>query len=143
MGYEGFRPDVTPMEAPFWAALQRHELVVQQCGSCGRLRFVPAELCSHCYSSAATWQAVSGRGTIATFTVVHRAPTPAYQAEAPYALAYVELEEGPRMPARLVDVDPAKVTIGMPVEVVFDDVDDDLTLYRFRPLEPGRSLRSR
>ena len=77
---------------------------------------------------------MSGRGTIATFTVVHRAPTPAYQAEAPYALAYVELDEGPRMPARLVDVDPATVEIGMPVEVVFDDVDDDLTLYEFRPV---------
>ena len=133
MAYPGFRPDITPLEAPFWEALRRHELVVQQCASCGRLRFVPTELCPHCYSAAATWHPVSGRGTVATYTVVHRAPTPAYQAETPYALAYVELEEGPRMPARLVDVDPAKVEIGMAVEVVFDDVDDDLTLYKFRP----------
>jgi len=133
MAYPGFRPDITALDAPFWDALRRHELWVQQCASCGRLRFVPTELCSNCYSAAATWTRVSGRGRVYTFTVVHRAPTPAYQADAPYALAYVELDEGPRMPARLVGVDPATVEVGMAVEVVFDDVNDDLTLYRFRP----------
>jgi hypothetical protein len=133
MAYEGFRPDITPLDAPFWDALRRHELVVQQCASCRRLRFVPTELCPACGSAAATWAPVSGRGRVYTFTVVHRAPTPAYQADAPYALAYVELDEGPRMPARLVDVDPAAVEVGLPVEVVFADVAPDLTLYRFRP----------
>ena len=77
---------------------------------------------------------MSGRGRLYTYTVVHRAPTPVYQAEAPYALAYIELDEGPRVPARLVDVDPATVEVGMLVEVVFDDVAPDLTLYRFRPV---------
>ena len=83
---------------------------------------------------------MSGRGRVYTYTVVHRAPTPAYQADAPYVLAYVELEEGVRMPTRLVDVDVDGVEVDMPVEVVFDDVDDDLTLYRFRPTrsEPER-----
>ena len=133
MAYEGFRPEITLLDAPFWDALRRHELVVQQCAACGRLRFVPSELCPACYSSAATWAPVSGRGRVYTYTVVHRAPTPVYQAEAPYALAYVELDEGPRMPARLVDVDPDAVAVGLPVEVVFDDVAPDLTLYRFRP----------
>lgn len=133
MPYEGFRPDVTPLDAPFWEALRRHELVVQRCDECGQPRFVPSERCRHCGSASATWTPVSGDATVYTFTIVHRAPTPAYQADAPYAIAYVELAEGPRMPARLVDVDPDTVAIGMPVEVVFDDVDDDLTLYRFRP----------
>jgi uncharacterized protein len=133
MAYEGFRPEITLLDAPFWDALRRHELVVQQCAACGRPRFVPSELCPACYSSAATWAPVSGRGRVYTYTVVHRAPTPAYQAEAPYALAYVELDEGPRMPARLIDVDPDAVAVGLPVEVVFDDVAPDLTLYRFRP----------
>jgi uncharacterized protein len=138
MAYGGFRPDIGALDEPFWEALRRHELVVQQCGSCGRLRFVPTELCPYCYSAARTWSTVSGRGRVYTFSVVHRAPTPAYQAEAPYAIACVELDEGPRLPARVIDVDPADVEVGMPVEVVFDDVDDDLTLYRFRPLEHER-----
>jgi uncharacterized OB-fold protein len=134
MAYEGFRPAITTLDAPFWDALRRHELVVQECVACHRLRFVPTELCPHCYSPAATWTPVAGTGRVYTYTVVHRAPTPAYQAEAPYALAYVELDEGPRVPARLVDVDPAEVEVGMPVEVVFDEVDPDLTLFRFRPI---------
>ena len=133
MTYTGFRPEVTPLHAPFWDALRRHELVVQQCADCGRLRFIPSELCPACHSSVAGWAPVSGRGTVYTFTVVHRAPTPAYQADAPYALAYVELAEGPRVPARLVDVALDAVVVGMPVIVVFDDVAPDLTLCRFRP----------
>lgn len=133
MTYGGFRPDVTALDAPFWDALRRHELLVQQCAGCGRLRFVPTELCPACHSPRATWSRVRGTGTVYTYTVVHRAPTPYYQAEAPYALAYVELDEGPRVPTRLVDVDPDEVEVGMRVEAVFDDVDTDLTLYRFRP----------
>jgi len=133
MAYEGFRPDITPLDAPFWDALRRHELVVQRCDECGQLRFVPSERCRHCGSPAATWSPVSGNATVYTFSIVHRAPTPAYQADAPYVIAYVELDEGPRMPTRLVEVAPDAVAIGMPLAVVFDDVDDDLTLYRFRP----------
>ncbi len=95
MAYEGFRPDITPLDAPFWDALRRHELVVQQCDQCGQLRFVPSERCRNCGSPSATWAPVSGDATVYTFTIVHRAPTPAYQADAPYAIAYVELAEGP------------------------------------------------
>jgi uncharacterized OB-fold protein len=135
MTYDGFRPDITPIDAPFWDALRRHELVVQRCDACGRLRFVPSERCRHCGSPSATWVPVSGNATVYTYSIVHRAPTPAYQTEAPYAIAYVELAEGPRMPTRLVDLDLDAVEIGMPVRVVFHDVDDDLTLYRFRPEE--------
>jgi uncharacterized OB-fold protein len=133
MAYEGFRPDITPLDAPFWDALRRHQLVVQQCDDCGALHFVPSERCHHCGSAAARWTGVSGDATVYTFSIVHRAPSAAYQADVPYAIAYVELAEGPRMPTRLVDVDPSAIEIGMPVKVVFDDVDDDLTLYRFRP----------
>jgi uncharacterized OB-fold protein len=133
MAYEGFRPVITPLDAPFWDALRRHELVVQQCDECEQLRFVPSERCRNCGSPSATWVPVSGDAIVYTFSIVHRAPTPAYQADAPYAIAYVELAEGPRMPTRLVDVAPDAVAIGMALEVVFDDVDDDLTLYRFRP----------
>ena len=143
MTYEGFRPDVTPLDAPFWDALRRHELVVQRCDECGQRRFVPSERCHRCASPSATWTPVSGGATVYTYSVVHRAPTPAYQADAPYAIAYVELVEGPRMPTRLVEVDTDAVEIGMPVEVVFEDVDDGLTLYRFRPKAPTQEETSK
>jgi len=68
------------------------------------------------------------------FSIVHRPPSPAFAA--PYVAAIVELEEGPRMPTNLVEVepDPAAIQIGMPVEVIFEDVTDSISLPKFRPV---------
>jgi uncharacterized OB-fold protein len=131
---EKFLPpaDMPAFHKPFWEALKQRTLTVQKCEQ-GHLRFIPTEICHRCGSQSWTWQPVSGRGKVYTYTVVHRGPTPAYQAEAPYVIAHVELEEGPRMISNLVDIDPAAVEIGMPVEVVFEDASPDWTLYKFRP----------
>ncbi len=69
-----------------------------------------------------------------TFTVVRRSQAPGFKDAFPYVRAYVELAEGVQMLTTLVDVDPARVAIGMPVEVVFEDVTADVTLPRFRPI---------
>ena len=82
-----------------------------------------------------TWTPIAGTGEMYTYTVVHRAPTPAYQADAPYVIAHVTLDEGPRMISTLVGCDPGAVTVGMPVEIIYDDVTPELTLYRFRPTD--------
>jgi hypothetical protein len=79
------------------------------------------------------WSQVSGRGTIHSYTVVRRAPGPAFAADVPYAVVLVDLAEGPRMLSNLVDADVEAIRIGDPVEVVFDAVTDDITLPRFRP----------
>ena len=133
---EKFLPpdDLPEFHKPFWDALRAHRLEVQRCGN-GHLRFIPTEICPRCGSQGWTWQQVGGCGKIYTFTVVHRAPTPAYQADAPYVLAHVELDEGPRMIGTLIRCDPADVRIGMPVEVVFEDVSDRWTLYKFAPIQ--------
>ena len=78
---------------------------------------------------------MQGTGAVYTYTVVRRAPTPAYQADVPYVIVHVTLDEGPRMISTMVECEPDAVEIGMRVEVAFDDVADDLTLYRFRPAE--------
>ncbi len=77
---------------------------------------------------------MSGRGSLHTFTVVHRGARN-FPLPSPYVLAVVELEEGPRLMTNLVGIeaDPAYIRIGMPVEVVFDDVTPDIALPRFRP----------
>lgn len=124
--------DMPEFHRPFWDALRAHRLELQQCEQ-GHLRFIPTEICPSCGSQHWTWRGVSGRGKVHTYTVVHRAPTPAYQRDAPYVVAHVELEEGPRMISNIVGCQPDEVRIGMPVEVVFDDVSEDWTLYRFRP----------
>jgi uncharacterized OB-fold protein len=133
---EKFLPpaDMPEFHKPFWEALKQRRLTVQKCEN-GHLRFVPTEICHKCGSQAWTWEPVSGRGEVYTYTVVHRGPIPAYQAETPYVIAHVALEEGPRMISNLIEVDPAAVRIGMPVEVVFEDASPDWTLYKFRPAD--------
>ena len=131
MSYDGFLPVVPPRHQPFWDAIKRHHAELQRCDRCGRYRFIPSELCQ-CGSPDATWTPIAGTGEVYTYTVVHRAPTPYYQGRAPYVIAHVTLDEGPRMISTF-ECDPAEVTIGMPVELTYDDVTTDLTLYRFRP----------
>ncbi len=130
--YEKFTPEITPLHEPFWASVRAHELRIQRCDSCGAFRFIPTELCQ-CGSLDATWTPVAGTGEVYTYTVVHRAPTPAYQADAPYVIAHVTLAEGPRLIANLVGCDPSTVRIGMPVRLTYEDVTPELTLYRFVP----------
>jgi uncharacterized OB-fold protein len=133
--YEKFLPpdDLPDFHLPFWEALKRHELRLQKCEDCGTLRYIPAEICPKCGSQRCDWAPMSGKGRIYTYTVIHRGPTPAYQADAPYVIAHVELDEGPRVISNLVGVVPAEARIGMPVEVVFEDVSPEWTLFRFRP----------
>ena len=131
-------PQVTPAMAPFWEAARRHELVVQRCRACGARRFPARELCSHCLSREAEWERVSGRGTVFSVAIVHQALHPGFAAEVPYAVVVVELEEGPRLISNLLGVAPHEIHIGLPVEVVFEDVTPEITLPKFRPRAPGR-----
>ena len=88
-----------------------------------------------CFSRDTDWVQSSGRGTLYAFTIVHRGPVPAFRDRVPYIAALVELEGGARIPTNLVDVepDPANVKIGMAVQVTFDDLNDDISLPKFRP----------
>jgi uncharacterized OB-fold protein len=124
--------DMPDFHRPFWDALKQHRLELQSCDN-GHLRFIPTEICPACGSEQWSWKPVSGRGTIYSYTVVHRGPTPAYQADAPYIIVHIELEEGPRLISNLLECDPAAVAIGMPVEVTFLEADKDWTLYYFLP----------
>jgi uncharacterized OB-fold protein len=133
MAYEGLRPEITPLHQPFWDSVSRRELSLQRCDDCAEFRFIPTELCSACGSASATWTPIEGTGEVYTYTIVHRAPTPAYQADVPYVIAHVTLAEGPRMISNLIGCDPHDVRIGMPVRVVYEAVAPDLTLYKFTP----------
>jgi len=126
-------PDLTPALAPFFGAARRGVLVVQKCDSCGRFRFPPRELCPDCLATAASWAPVTGRGEVFSFNVMHQVYHPGFAAEVPYAVAVVQLEEGARMVSNVVGVKPHEIRCGMPVEVVFDKLSDEITLPRFRP----------
>lgn len=120
--------------APYWEAAQRGELRLQRCGQCGHVRFPPALLCARCLSEEAEWARLSGRGTVYSWIIVHQSQHPAFNADTPYNVAIVELEEGPRLHTNLVQCRNEEIYIGMPVEVVFEAVNAEVTLPKFRPL---------
>ena len=127
-------PQVTPELAPFFDAAKRGQLMVQKCESCGTLRFPPRALCSRCLSSHAAWTPVSGRGEVYSFNVMHQVYHPGFAAEIPYAVVVIKLEEGAKMISNLVGIKPHDIKCGMPVEVVFERLSDEVSLPKFRPM---------
>jgi len=117
----------------YWEALARHELYFQRCRDCGTKRFYPRALCPACLSAGTEWVRASGRGSVYSFTVTYQNQAPGFREELPYVLAIVDLAEGPRLMTNIVGCPPEQVRIGLPVEVVFEDVTPEVTLAKFRP----------
>lgn len=130
------KPIPVPSEEtqPFWQAASRGELMLQRCSGCGASRFPPGIICPECSSLEFEWKAVSGRGKIWSFVIFHRAYHPAFKGDLPYAVAYVELDEGPRLLSNIEGIDPGQIRCDMPVEVFFEDIGGDMRLPKFRPL---------
>jgi uncharacterized OB-fold protein len=129
-------PTPSPQNAPFWEGLKQHEFRVQRCSDCSSYRWIPKPGCPGCLSEAYEWVPVSGRGTVWTFSVVNRAG-PAFEEDAPYVTAAIELDERPLkclVLSWVVNCRPEDVRIGMPVRIFFEDIpDEDFTLYKFEP----------
>ncbi|MCX8073350.1 MAG: Zn-ribbon domain-containing OB-fold protein [Candidatus Binatia bacterium] len=126
-------PRGTEDTAPFWEAALRGQLCMQQCHACGHIRFPPAFLCPRCQSENFSWVPLSGKGRVYSWVIVHQSQYPAFNADVPYNVALVELDEGPRLHTQLVECSAEEIYVGMPVEVVFDKVRDDVALPKFRP----------
>lgn len=131
--YKKFLPAITTLNGPYWDGLKRRELKMQHCGDCNKLWYPPAPFCPSCWSRNFTWRQLSGRGKVNSWVIFHQAYFSSYKDDVPYNVAEVELEEGPRLLTNLVGVENEDITIGMPVEIVYDDVTDDVTLAKFRP----------
>jgi len=128
-----FFPRPTPGTAAYWEACHNHELLIQRCTQCGKYQFYPRTFCTVCKSADVEWAQSSGRGEVLTYTVITRAVSEAYAADAPYVIALIRLEEGPKMMSNVVECDPESLAVGMPVEVVFDKWSDEITIPKFRP----------
>ena len=128
-------PVVQPEVKVFWDATAEGRLLLPRCEDCRTVIWFPRPYCPACGSLNVTWIEASGRGTIYTFTVNRRGAgdLAEYRQVGPYVLAYVELEEGPRVMTNIVDCDPDTVAIGQAVEVVFHDTGQGTALPRFRP----------
>jgi uncharacterized OB-fold protein len=128
------RPTITEENRPFWDAARAGELRMQRCAGCGHVRNPIQALCPVCLSESFDWALLSGRGEVFARVVYHRAFHPAYRGDVPYNVVIVQLAEGPRMFSNVIDADNDEIRVGDPLEVVFDRIDDDLTVPRFRPV---------
>ena len=132
-GYE--KPVPVPSAATefFWQGCKEHRLRLQRCDACGAFRFPPGPLCPECLSTDWHVADLSGRASLYTFGVYHRMYHPGFKADLPYVVGIIELEEGPRLLSNVIGCAPGDVRCGMPLKVVFEDVTEAVTLYKFAP----------
>lgn len=138
----GVKPVPVPdaVTRPYWEAAQNHELRIQRCSTCGEYQHPPQAQCEQCAGTVFEWPTVSGKGTVYTFVVDRRLAVPGF--DEPYVIAQVNPIEAQRDTVRITanirNCPLDLVHIGMPVEVLFEDVNDSVTLPQFQPA-PGHT----
>lgn len=126
-------PDVNAETRAFWESAAHGVFLLKRCQDCDVVIWYPRELCPECGRMNTEWFAASGRGSIYSYTINHRGEG-AYKDASPFVVAYVELEEGPRVLTNIVDADLNSLAIGDAVEVVFTGAGEGTALFRFRPV---------
>jgi uncharacterized OB-fold protein len=126
------RPLPTPETRHYWEGAAAGELRLQRCDDCSKAYFPPRPFCPHCASRNVSGFAASGKATLYSYVIHHR-PVPGFTP--PYAIAVVQLAEGPRMMSNIIDCPqtPEALQLDMPLEVAFQKLDEQLTLPVFRP----------
>ena len=119
----------------YWQKAKEGELWLRKCNACGEAYFYPRDISPCCFSRDTTWIKASGKATLFTYGIVERAPHPGFVEDVPFVTAIVGLEEGPTMPTNIVmeDPTPEKLKVGMPLEVVFEEITDTISLPKFKP----------
>jgi len=127
-------PVADELSAPFWNGARERRLVIQRCADCNYYNHPPRPFCDACLSQRLEFQAVSGRGSIYSYTVMHQRDVAGFEHEAPFINIVVELEEQPLllMVANLPSSERERVRVGAPVEVVFEERGEGLIIPQFR-----------
>ncbi|MCC8402333.1 Zn-ribbon domain-containing OB-fold protein [Paraburkholderia sp. MMS20-SJTN17] len=120
-------PRVLPEVMPFWEAAKEGRLLIKRCEDCGETHYYPRDICPHCMSSNTEWLDTKGVGTVYSFSTMGKD-------EGRYTLAYVTLDEGVTMLTNLVDCDPAALSIGQRVKLVFKPSEGDYPVAMFTPV---------
>jgi len=120
------QPQVSGLSSEFFDGCNEGVLLLQHCKSCKAIQFYPRVFCKVCSGRNLDWVNASGKGNVASFTVVRKALTEGYKA--PYIVALIDLKEGPRMMTNIVNCEPELVTVGVSVRVVFSAWSDTLSL---------------
>src|SRR3954464_4931004 len=128
------RPKPTPETQHFWDGTQSGELRLQRCDACANVYFPPRPFCPACASRKVSVFQASGKAKLYSYVIHHR-PVPGFTP--PYAIAVVELDEGPRPMTNIVDCPqtPEALVLDMPLEIAFETMDDEITLPLFRPVK--------
>jgi len=116
----------------YWEAARQESFIIQKCGQCGVYRFPPGHLCRSCGSDDTVWVEPSGEGSIYSFSVIHRAPTPEFRVQVPYVIALIDLKEGPRMMSNIVGSGALDCAIGDKVQVCFEDRAEETKVPQFK-----------
>lgn len=125
-------PQPTDITRPYWDAAAAGRLIVQECKACQTRQFYPRGFCISCLSDDLHWLDCTGKGTVYTYTVNHRAPHPSMKERLPYVVAAIDLDEGVRMIANIIDAAPASVQIGARVQAAFETLPEGIALPQFR-----------
>ena len=115
-------PDL--VTGPYWKHVEEGVFALPRCEDCGRHHFYPRGNCPFCGSEKITWAPASGRGEVYSFSVVHRAPGPAFKEDMPYVVGIIKTDEGPHLFSRIVGVAPDAVKIGMKVRAKIQKFDE-------------------
>ena len=125
-------PQPAPESMPYWQAAKEHRLELPKCNACGKFWFPPSQSCPHCFAADFVFKPVPGLGKVFSFVMPQHPQYPWF--EYPYIVALVELDEGTRLVTNLVDVTPEAASVGMRVEVRYQEFDGDLVLPLFAPV---------
>jgi uncharacterized OB-fold protein len=126
-------PPIDTWTEPFWTAVRENKLLLQFCPACEHFIFYPRRYCPFCDSEQIEWVQAAGRGKVYAFTVVRNNAPSAFLDDLPFVIAIVRLEEGVQMMTNIVGCDPDKVYSEMPVEVVFEPLNAEISLPKFTP----------
>lgn len=131
-------PTITSEARPFWEGAAKQQLLMQRCLDCSAYIWTPRPSCFECGSENIQWQKLSGRGEVYSFTVIRqvvgRAASQAFEKDIPYVIAWIDLDEGPRMISNVIGCPVEAVKIGMKVSVVFEQQSPDIWLPKFKPV---------
>ncbi len=140
-------PAVDQDDVLFWEGLKRHEFMLWHCKECGAWYWPKSYCRNHSlnnrpFCGKMEWAKASGKGKVFCFNIAYRAMHQAFKDDIPYVYAIIKTDEGPNIGSNVIGCDPKDVYIGMPVEVVFEDVTKaeysnivwEFTLPKFRPV---------
>jgi uncharacterized OB-fold protein len=130
-------PTIETETRPFWDAAKNGQLLLGKCNGCATVHYYPRPMCPKCWSEDVSMVPASGRGEVYTYSTVYVNDLPPFNTRVPYIAAQVDLEEGVRITTNIVECEVADLEIGMPVELRFQAISDDVTIPVFAPAAPG------